>query len=85
MFRALAKETDGDYAKFVLSTRKPRDMAQKWRSFKNIARFYKNIPAYVYWKTEGLHQQNRMRVIWVLLVYHLYESFLLWFAVKESK
>ena len=50
LIRALAKETDGDFAKFVQTTRKPRDMAQKWRSFKNIARFYKNPFAYVFWK-----------------------------------
>ena len=42
MFRALAKETDGDFGKFILNTKKPRDNAQKWRAFKNIARFFKN-------------------------------------------
>jgi hypothetical protein len=26
-FRALAKETDGDFTKFVMTTRKPRDMS----------------------------------------------------------
>lgn len=54
--RSLAKETDGDFAKFVLSTRKPRDMAQKWRAFKNMARMVKNPAAYLYWKLEPLHQ-----------------------------
>lgn len=52
--RALAKETDGDYAKFILGTRKPRDMAQKWRAYKNIARLFKNPAAYVYWKVTPL-------------------------------
>jgi hypothetical protein len=51
----LAKETDGDFAKFVTTTRKPRDMAQKWRAFKNIARLMKNPFAYVYWKVQPLH------------------------------
>ena len=27
IYRALAKETDGDFTKFVLRTAKPRDMA----------------------------------------------------------
>ncbi len=85
MYRALAKETDGDFAKFVQTTRKPRDMAQKWRAFKNIARFYKNPFAYVYWKVTPLHNQNRIRVIYLLLIYHLYSSFLLWITVKHSK
>lgn len=53
--RSLAKETDGDFAKFVLTTRKPRDMAQKWRAFKNMARMVKNPAAYLYWKLEPLH------------------------------
>lgn len=48
--RALAKETDGDFTKFVLKNSKPRDMAQKWRAFKNIARFFKNPFGYVFWK-----------------------------------
>jgi hypothetical protein len=55
LFRALAKETDGDFAKAVLSTRKPRDMAQKWRAYKNIARFYKNPWGYTYWKLDIFH------------------------------
>ena len=49
-FRALAKETDGDFTKFVMKTGKPRDMAQKWRAFKNIARFMKNPFGYTFWK-----------------------------------
>jgi hypothetical protein len=51
----LAKETEGDFGKFVMSTRKPRDMAQKWRAFKNIARFVKNPYAYTYWKMSPFH------------------------------
>ena len=84
-YRALAKETDGDFAKFVLTTRKPRDMAQKWRGFKNIARFYKNPFAYVYWKMEPFHSANRVRIMWVLMFYHLYQSFMLYVAVKTKK
>ena len=48
--RALAKETDGDFTKFVNNTNKPRDMAQKWRAFKNIARWFKNPFGYTFWK-----------------------------------
>lgn len=81
----MAKETDGDFAKFVQTTRKPRDMAQKWRAFKNIARFYKNPFAYTYWKFQPLHQQNRIRFYYALLIYHLYASFLLWIMIKNSK
>ena len=84
MIRALAKETDGDFTKFVTTTRKPRDMAQKWRAFKNIARFYKNPFAYIFWKTEPFIAQNRVRIMWVLLIMHLYQSFLLWFIIKNS-
>jgi hypothetical protein len=83
-FRSLAKETDGDFAKFVLTTRKPRDMAQKWRAFKNFARFFKNPVGYLYWKINPLHAQNRIRFIWVLLVFHLYSSFLLYVMIKNS-
>lgn len=85
MSRALAKETDGDFHKFVMTTRKPRDMSQKWRAFKNIARFFKNPPAYLYWKLSPLHLQNRIRFVWVLLVFHLYQSFLLYMMIKNSK
>lgn len=70
-YRALAKETDGDFTKFVTSTRKPRDMAQKWRAFKNIARFYKNPFGYLFWKVNPLHSQNRIRLVWALLIWHL--------------
>jgi hypothetical protein len=83
--RSLAKETDGDFAKFVMTTRKPRDMAQKWRAFKNIARFFKNPFGYAYWKLQPFHAQNRVRFIYVLLVFHLYQSFLLWIMIKHSK
>ena len=85
LIRALAKETDGDFHKFVVSTRKPRDMAQKWRAFKNIARFWKNPFGYVFWKVNPLHAQNRIRFFWLLLIFHLYQSFLLWIMIKNSK
>lgn len=80
----MAKETDGDFTKFVTTTRKPRDMAQKWRAFKNIARLFKNPFAYIYWKVNPLHEANRIRFIWVLLIFHLYSSFLLYIMIKES-
>ena len=83
--RALAKETDGDFAKFVMTTRKPRDNAQKWRAFKNFARFFKNPVGYSFWKIMPLHGQNRIRFIWVLLVFHLYSSFLLYMMIKNKK
>ena len=70
--RALAKETDGDFGKFVNSTRKPRDNAQKWRAFKNIARFVKNPFGYTYWKTAIFRSQSRWRLLWILLFYNLY-------------
>jgi hypothetical protein len=60
-------------------------MAQKWRAFKNIARFFKNPFAYVYWKVHPLHAQNRIRFFWLLLCFHLYQSFLLWIMIKNSK
>ena len=83
--RALAKETDGDFTKFVAKTGKPRDMAQKWRAFKNIARFFKHPLGYIYWKTQPYRTNNRVRIIWVLMCYHLYQSFLLYVICKNKK
>lgn len=83
--RALAKTTEGDFGKFVENTAKPRDMAQKWRAFKNIARLFKNPFGYVYWKVHPLVAQNRIRFSWLLLIYHLTQSFALWLAVKNRK
>ena len=60
-------------------------MSQKWRAFKNIARLFKNPFGYLYWKMQPLHLQNRVRLVWVLLIFHLYQSFLLYIMVKESK
>jgi hypothetical protein len=60
-------------------------MAQKWRAFKNIARFMKNPMAYTYWKTQPLHAQNRIRVVWVLLCFHLYSSFTVFVVIKNKK
>jgi hypothetical protein len=83
--RALAKETDGDFAKFVDSQKKPRDEAQRWRAFKNIARFFKHPLGYMYWKTQPYRTNNRVRIIWVLMCYHLYQSFLLYVICKNKK
>jgi len=83
--RALAKETDGDFTKFVAKTAKPRDMAQKWRAFKNFSRFFKNPFGYTFWKCASMANQNRIRVIWVLLIWHLYQSFYIWLICKKKK
>ncbi len=83
--RALAKETDGDFTKFVLRTQKPRDMAQKWRAFKNISRFFKNPWGYTFWKVAQLSSQNRIRIMWGLLLFHLYQSFILYLVTKMKK
>ena len=83
--RALAKETDGDFTKFVQKTAKPRDMAQKWRAFKNISRFFKNPFGYTFWKFSTLQVQNRVRLVYVLLFWHLYQSTMLYLVTKKKK
>ena len=83
--RALAKETDGDLSKFVMQSQKPRDVAQKYRAFRNFSRFFKNPVAYAYWKMQPLHAQNRVRFIWVILIAQLYFSFVAWAAIKNKK
>jgi hypothetical protein len=83
--RALAKETDGDFTKFVTKTQKPRDMAQRWRMFKNIARWFKNPFGYTFWKFAVLHSQNRVRYTWCILIWHLYSSFALYMLTKNKK
>jgi len=83
--RALAKETDGDFTKFVMKTEKPRDTAQRWRAFKNIARFFKNPFGYTFWKLATLSSQNRIRLVYVLLIFHLYQSFMLYLLTKQKK
>ena len=60
-------------------------MAQKWRAFKNIARLYKNPYAYVFWKFHVLSSQNRIRLVWLVLFYHLYSSFSLYLLTKLQK
>jgi hypothetical protein len=85
LIRALAKDTDGDFSKFVLGTKKPRDNAQRWRAFKNFARFFKNPLGYLYWKVEPFHKQNRVRFIWGLVVFHLWSSFVLTVMLKNKK
>ena len=83
--RALAKETDGDFTKFVAKTAKPRDMAQKWRAFKNISRFFKKPFGYTFWKVATLQSQSRIRIIYVFLIWHLYQSFVLYLLTKQKK
>ncbi len=83
--RAVAKQSDGDLTKFVMQSQKPRDVAQKWRTFKNFARFFKNPIGYAYWKMQPLHKANRVRFIWVVLVAQLYCSFVAWVGIKNKK
>jgi len=83
--RSLAKETDGDWAKFVQNQKKPQDMAQKWRGFKNIARFFKHPIGYIYWKSSPLVETNRVRFLYFACLFHLYSSFVLWALVKNQK
>lgn len=65
--------------------KKPQDMGQKWRGFKNISRFFKHPVGYIYWKSSPLHEQNRMRFMWFACAFHLYSSFVLWALVKNRK
>ena len=83
--RSVSKEVDGDLTKFVMQSKKPRDVGQKWRAFKNFARFFKNPFAYAYWKVEPLHRQNRLRIIWALVVAQLYCSFVAYAGLKYKK
>jgi hypothetical protein len=81
-YRALLKEADGDISKWVQNTKKPRDTAQRWRAFKNIARFFKNPFGYTFWKVAQLHNFSRFRVIYAVLIYHLYQSFMVYLLSK---
>ena len=82
---ALAKQTDGDFSKFVDEMNKPRDNGQRWRAYKNISRFYKNPVGYTYWKMEPFHSQNRFRFMYFLVGFHLFSSFLLYVGQKNRK
>ena len=84
-YRALLKEADGDITKWVQNTKKPRDTAQRWRAFKNIARFFKNPIGYIFWKVAQLHNFNRFRVVYAILIYHLYQSFQVYLLSKQKK
>ena len=66
-------------------TKKPRDEAQRWRAFRNISRFFKNPFGYTYWKLDPLHKQNRIRVTWGIVIFHLYSSFVLYLVTKKKK
>ena len=83
--RAVAKQSDGDLTKFVMQSQKPRDVGQKWRVFKNIARFFKNPVGYMYWKSAPMHNQNRVRMIWAILLAQLYFNFVTYAAIKNQK
>jgi hypothetical protein len=52
---------------------------------KNIARFNKNPFAYLYWRFAGLSAQNRFRLAWAVLIFHLYGSFALYVTCKTAK
>ena len=64
---------------------KPRDAAQRWRAFKNITRFFKNPFGYTYWKLATLSSQNRIRITYAFLIFHLYQSFMLYLLTKQKK
>ena len=81
----MAKDTDGDFSKFVNDMKKPRDDAQRWRAYKNFSRFFKNPFGYVYWKMEPFHRQNRFRFAWAIVVFNLWSSFLLYVSIKGVK
>ena len=85
MCRALLRTTDGDITKFVNQTMKPRDNAQKWRVFKNFARFAKNPFGYLYWKFMPLHNANRIRGVWVLMLINIYCTWVTWMMGKNMK
>ena len=68
-----------------MSIRKLSHTAQRWRAFKNIARFFKNPFGYTFWKMAALNNQNRVRVLWVFLIFHLYQSFVLYLLTKLKK
>ena len=39
----------------------------------------------MFWKMQPFHQANRVRFVYVCLIYHLYQSFLLYVMVKNKK
>lgn len=39
----------------------------------------------MYWKLDPFHSQARIRLIWVCLIFHMYQSFLLYVMVKNKK
>ena len=45
----------------------------------------KNPFGYTFWKMAQLTNQNRIRILWVFLVFHLYQSFVLYLLTKMKK
>ena len=66
-------------------SKKPRDDAQRWRAFKNIVRFYRNPLGYTYWKTQPFFQKNRVRVVYIILFYHMYNTLMLVVQCRGTK
>ena len=83
--RTIGKRCDGDLTRFAQMSKKPRDDAQRWRAFKNIVRFYRNPLGYTYWKTQPFFQQNRVRIVYVLLFYHMYNTLMLVVQCRGNK
>ena len=65
--------------------KKPRDEAQKWRAFKNIARMFKNPFGYMYWKSDIFNRNQRVRIMYVNLAYCLFQSWMITVICKSKK
>ena len=85
IYRSLLKHSDGDVTKFVNQSQKPRDQGQKWRTFKNIARFYKNPFAYIHWKIRPFVSENRFRILYFYLFANILVSFVNYVSIKNEK
>ncbi len=68
-----------------MQTKKPRDEAQRWRAFKNITRFHRNALGYIYWKTLPYFSKNRFRLVYALLFYHMWNTWMLMAQCRDTK
>ena len=85
MIRALGKEHDWDMTRMAESKYKPRDNAQRWRMFRNIARFYKNPFGYVFWKAYATSAGNRIRGFYVIAAWNCVMTFFSYLHMKNTK
>ena len=53
--------------------------------FRNITRFVKNPFGYIYWKMAPLANANRIRIIWAILMWQMYATFITYTYVKTTK